>query len=202
VCFGVLVHKRNFDSAGKPGKNANLKPLRPNPYGTNRWTFGGKPLPKEELQALTDRGVIAQDWMPDGRLKLPKFQKRWGDWQKIKRISLSQIQAERWQRYQALSEPRPDYMEWAASDTRKDCFEELEKVAKTASRKIDRVKAINVILDYTKRKPKQELEHSGELAEFSHLSNQDLLRMVLEMNGIRPEVFERFRELNPATPTQ
>ncbi len=186
----------------KPRKNANLKPLRENPYGTNRWNFSGKPLPKEELQALAKGGITDKDWMPDGRLKLYKHQKRWGDWQKLKRMSLSQVQTERWDRYQTLPEPKPDYMEWAASDTRRDCFDELEKVAKTAGRKTDRIKAIHTILEFTKKKPKQELEHSGDMAEFSHLSNKDLLRMVLELNGIQPEAFAQFRELNPATPTQ
>jgi len=187
---------------GKPKKNANLKPLRENPYGTNRWNFSGKPLPKEELQVLAKGGITDEDWMPDGRLKLRKFQKRWGDWQKAKRKSLSVVQVERWERYQDLPEPRPDFMEWAACDSRRACFEQLERVALTAGRKLDRIKAIHTILEFTKRKPKQELEHSGDLAEFSHLSNKDLLRMVLELNGIPPEVFDRFRELNPATPTQ
>ena len=187
---------------GKPRKNANLKPLRENPYGTNRWNFSGKPLPKEELQALAKGGITDEDWMPDGRLKLYKHQKRWGDWKKVKTRSLSIVQEERWEKYKELPEPRPDYMEWAALDTRRDSFEELEKIAKTAGRKTDRIKAINTILEFTKRKPKQELEHSGDLAEFSHLSNQDLLRMVLEMNGIRPEVFDRFRELNPESSIQ
>lgn len=186
----------------KPKKNANLTLLRPNPYGTNRWNFKGKPLPQVEIDVLYKAGVADEDWMPDGRLKLSKFQKRWGDWQKAKRKSLSVVQSERWERYLALPKPLPDYMEWAASDTRRDCFDELEKVAKTAGRKTDRIKAIHTILEFTKKKPKQELEHSGDLAEFSHLSNKDLLRMVLELNGIPPEVFEQFRELNPATPTQ
>lgn len=186
----------------KPRKNANLKPLEPNPYGTNHWGFKGKPLPPAELNMLYKAGVTDQDWMPDGRLKLPKFQQRWGDWQKVKRNSLVEAQKERWQRYQTLSEPRPDFMEWAATDTRRDCFEELEKVAKTAGRKTDRIKAIHIILEFTKRKPKQELEHSADMPEFSQMDNKDLLRMVLEMNGIRPEVFDRFRELHPESPTQ
>lgn len=187
---------------GKPRKNANLKPLKENPYGTNRWNFRGKPLPTEELQALAKGGVTDNDWMPDGRLKLRKFQERWGDWQKAKRKSLGIVQAERWERYQALPEPRQDFMEWAALDSRRDCFEQLERVALTAGRKLDRIKAIHTILEFTKKKPKQELEHSGDMQEFSHLSNKDLLRMVLELNGIRPETFEQFRERNPETPVQ
>ena len=186
----------------KPRKNANLKPLRENSYGTNRWNFSGKPLPKEELQALAKGGITDEDWMPDGRLKLYKHQKRWGDWKKVKTKSLSIVQEERWEKYKELPEPRPDYMEWAALDTRRDSFEELEKIAKTAGRKTDRIKAINTILEFTKRKPKQELEHSGDMSEYSNLTNKELLRMVLELNGIRLETFEQFRERNPETPVQ
>src|SRR3989304_414452 len=68
----------SFGDGLKPSvKNTNLRPLLDNPYGTSRWNFSGKPLSSEEIATLRSRGVTDEDWMPDGRLKLTKFQKRW-----------------------------------------------------------------------------------------------------------------------------
>lgn len=117
----------------------------------------GKNLAPEEVEALTLKGVDwEKDLMPDGRLKHPRFRfHRHAQRQKFTPQQLLDRDADRRIRYDALPEPKPDYFEWAALESRRDQFAQLERDAFCANRPSDRLKAINTLLEFSKSKPKQ-----------------------------------------------
>lgn len=149
----------------KSKSSNSLRPLHPDIHGTGRWTFSGKNLAPYEVERLTAKGLNwAMDVMPDGRLKLPKFRSD----VKNKRaygfaamaVELQQEAQDYWEAYQNLPEPRPDYLEWAAQQDRRRQFERLRLYAFTSKRESDRIKAMGLLLEFSKSKPKQQLELS------------------------------------------
>jgi hypothetical protein len=89
--------------------------------------------------------------------------------------------------YDAIPEPKPEYLEWASERSRPQLFEELYRQAVSAKQGIARIKAISTILEFTKSKPKQELEVSR--ADFSG-ELPDLFRQLAQLGGIPSEAVE------------
>lgn len=173
-----------------------LKALQPDTYGTGRWTYNGKNLRNDEVEALTDKGVDwVKDLMPDGRLKLPKF--RFHRKPQKKQLTPQQLRendADRRARYDALtSDPKPDYFEWAAMESRKEQFAQLERDAFCANRPSDRLKAIATLLEFSKSKPKQTIGVETDTKEVS-IDPKELLEFALRENGIGLTA-DQFKEL-------
>lgn len=139
----------------------------------------------------------ADDFMPDGRLKLAKFRKAWKTHKSYLKPSqtdeeLVKRQNDRWLEYQALPEPKSDYFEWASQRSRREQFDELERAYRNAERVSDKLKALSTLLEFSKSRPKTQLEVSQAADGIPEVSNEELLRMALEMNGIN---YEKFKEI-------
>lgn len=178
--------------------NENLNPLEEDVHGTGKWNFRGKNLSPEEVERLTkERGVDwEKDVMPDGRLKLPKFRRKWYK-STVREPSIAQddlqaLQEARWKEYQVLPEPRRDYLEWAASRARRQQFDILEDIALNAGKTADRIKAVQSILEFSKSKPKTQVELSENREAFFDMSPAELLKTILELNGISFDKFQQF----------
>ena len=164
-----------------------LKPFE-GPSPTGFYNFNGKPLEQEEVDKLRASGVripekpfawnpeikksegyVSAEWdiMPDNRLKDTKFRKKRLDNRKAAlKASLDDpnhvhnpaYQQARWDAYQALPEPKPDYFEWAAQYNRREMYDNLERIAFNSTRDSDRTKAALAILEFSKSKPKAIVE--------------------------------------------
>lgn len=170
-------------------KNANLKQLLPNTHPAEEyedkqqhWWFNGSPMTPEQAKDFP-----AADFMPDGRLKLAKFRIGW----RQKRLPVStnepdlrEQQEERWQEYQELTEPRPDYMEWAAQRSRREMFDELEVIARLGRTSSERSRAIGTILEFTKMRPKQQHELSQAPEPVHPMTPEELLEFALQVNNL------------------
>lgn len=147
-----------------------------------------------ELDSMPDgihakpRKYWAQVHLQSNRLKIHKTAKA------------AQHCAELRDRYASLPEPKPEYLVWASEQSRPQLFDELFRQATRADNPMARVKAISTILEFTKSKPKTELEviqkdFSGELP--------DLFRQLAQLAGVPPEAIETFvgsyLEKSPAT---
>ncbi len=189
------------------GGNNNLRPLEPDIHGTHRWNFRGRNLSKKELRTLASKGVTNEDWMPDNRLKHPRLRRKRSVTATRMAVTFNEVelvakQEARWQEYQALPSPKPDYFDWAALHEIRQTFDSLEKIALNAGRTSDRIKALAIRLDSTKPKPKQLIETSEAGDKFDNLTPFELLKMALENCGIEPEKFKEFLESNPAITVQ
>jgi hypothetical protein len=178
-------------------KNANLKPLQEDIHGTGKWNFSGKNLPPDEVQALADKGVDwEKDIMPDGRLKLPKFRNRWRKSTVLEPTvaegDLETSQKARWEEYQALEDPKPDYFEWASQRDRREQYDGIEDIFKNAGRASDRLKALALMLEFSKSKPKQVHEVSEATPQLGDVPMDEVLRGLLEVMGISYEKWQRF----------
>jgi hypothetical protein len=172
--------------------NSNLKPLLPNSHGTDRWFFRGEPMTVEQAAKYDP-----DDFMPDGRLKLAKFRKGWKTHKSYLKPTVTddellKKQTERFNRYEQLPGPKPDYFEWASQASRREQFDELERAYKSAERVSDKLKALNTLLEFSKSRPKTTLEVSQSSDGIPELTNEELLRMALEMNGIN---YDKFKEI-------
>lgn len=177
-------------------KNANLRPLLDNPHGTNRWFFRGEPMTVEQAAKYEP-----DDFMPDGRLKLAKFRKGWKTHKSYLKpaqtdAELTAKQEARWQEYQAVPEPKPDYFEWASQRSRREQFDELERAYRNAERVSDKLKALGTLLEFSKSRPKSQIELTDGSNEMQQVSENDLLKMALELNGIDPAKFAEFIQKN------
>lgn len=176
----------------------NLNPLEPDVHGTGKWNFSGKNLPKNEVEALTKKGV---DWtldiMPDGRLKHPRFRRfRIANRAKALRavaIISAEGREERWAEYQALPDPKPDYCEWAAQRDRRTHFDAIERIAMHSKRDSDRIKALSTIFEYTKTKPKTISEVLNKVEDAQDVSLEKILEAVILQLG--PEVVKQKLEM-------
>ncbi len=146
----------------------------------------GKNLAPEEVEALTAKGVDwEKDLMPDGRLKHPRFRLR--RYRKPPQFTIPQLMERdglRRQRYDALPEPRPDYFEWAAQETRKDQFAQLERDAFCSTRPIDRAKALGTLLEFSKSKPKQTIGVETAPATDVDWDADKIIEYGLQLKGI------------------
>ena len=166
-----------------------LKPLQPDTYGTGRWTYNGKNLAPYEVETLSLKGVDwEKDLMPDGRLKHPRFRfhrkKKMYGWHEHTRTELRENDAARRIRYDLLPEPRPDYFEWAALETRKEQFAQLERDAFCADRATDRLKAISTLLEFSKSKPKQTIGVEQDLKADVEWDADKIIEYGLQLKGI------------------
>lgn len=140
-----------------------------NGVSRKRWGFGGQALVQDDVDALTAKGV---DWdkdiMPDGRLKHPRFRLRRNknrtdalarSMADPNHVHSPEAQQARWEEYQKLPDPKPDYFEWASQYSRREIYDNLERIAFSAKRDSDRTKAAAAILEYSKSKPKQIVEN-------------------------------------------
>jgi hypothetical protein len=145
---------------------SNLRPLEPDLHGTGRWNFRGKSLAPEEIEQLTKNGV---DWnldlMPDGRLKKPQFRECWKKRNRSKQVLLAERQSARGMEYDDLPEPKPSFLEWAARRDERNVYEELERIGYFARRTSERTRAFQTILEYTKTKPKQQVEVANVVSQ-------------------------------------
>lgn len=195
--------------------NQKPPPLR-GPSHTGFWAFSGRPLTEDDVVNLKRRGVILPDKpfepndptydsstvdvMPDNRLKLPKFRIGWGRSIKAGDIQPPSVapeelevrQERRWRAYRRLSEPRPDYFEWAAAYSRRQEYDDLESIARNAPKINDRIKAKELLLRYGKAMPKQQVELTSKPEAREPLDPIRLLNLALEMNGIPHDKFDEF----------
>lgn len=108
-----------------------------------------------------------EDFMPDGRLKLSKFRQGWQQ-RRAPVLSSDELQERQnkvWDDWTALPEPRPDYLEWAANQFKRDLFNELLSSALTGRTDSQRSIGIRTLLEFTKSKPKQQLEVSSAVLQ-------------------------------------
>lgn len=197
----------------------NLKPLQ-HPSPTGFFRYSGEPLSQEDLANLRaddvripekpfdwnpatkkSAGYDSKQWdiMPDNRLKFAKFRKKKvdahhaalerGDGLDKERI------AERRAQYMALPDPKPDFCEWAAQQSRIAHFESLERVAMRSRRDGDRIKAIATIFEFTKTKPKTVVETTSTTPD-EQIDLDKALNILLEAKlaakGIELEKFEKW----------
>lgn len=163
---------------------------------TGYWAFRGKPLLQDDVDRLKAKGVKFEpypngDLMPDNRLKHPRFR---SDFRKNKKTYLSKFMGEvnenqehRWKEYLALPEPRQDFFEWACQRDQRILYDTLEKLAKKPGgdrAETGKIKAIQTILEFGKVKPKTVLETNEKNAMLPKMTNEDLMKLVLEANGI------------------
>lgn len=153
------------------------------------------------LKALDDPFIVDNphftaevDTMPDGIHAKPRhmwkkvYENRSVAWDYANRRTAElaeDIKAE----YDRLPEPKPNYLEWAAKRGEPHLFEELLRQALTGKSDMTRVRAIGTLLEFTKSKPKQELEltrgvGTGEIPE--------LFRQLSQLAGIPIEATEAF----------
>lgn len=189
--------------------NLKKRPLQPNPFNTNRWNFSGKPLPREELEQLRKNGVTDEDWMVDDegrwRLKLPKFRRKWVTKEQqaeMKAESDGDLEKLR-ETYESLPDPKPDYLQWAAEETRKQQFEIVFRTARESVNPATRLKAINTIWEFSKQKPKsvhEVQEPEGEIKEASvdELFNMLLAEMGYDPNAVRQVLSEHGKQVKPS----
>lgn len=91
--------------------------------------------------------------------------------------------------YNAIQGEKPDYLQWAAEHSRPQIFEELYHQAVGARHPVARVKACSTLLEFTKTKPKRELELSqGEISG----DLPDLFRQLCKLMFIPPEAADAF----------
>lgn len=88
--------------------------------------------------------------------------------------------------YDALPDPKPDYLQWASLKSMKTLFEELYRQSLMAERESDRNKAISTLLEFSKSKPKQTVE----VVESGEVQFPDLFRRVAKLGNVPPEVVE------------
>ena len=182
-------------------KNANLKPLQPDIHHTGKWNFSGKNLSNIELKKLAAKGVTDNDWMPDNRLKLPKFRNKWRKTtvkqatmdEESFEILFAQFQLE----YNELPSPKPNMFDWFASAHPEIMLKELLRNVLMAGRTSDADKASRTILEFGKQKPKTVIESGDSSEQFMNMSPEQVLYMALESCGISPNKFKEFLESNP-----
>ena len=176
----------------------NLNPLEPDVHGTGKWTYLGKNLQPVEVEILTEKGV---DWtldiMPDGRLKHPRF-RRFRIANRAKALKIAAKRAvnrgeERWQEFQKLPDPKPDYCEWAAQRDRRFHYDAIEHVAMTARKDADRIKAVATMWEFTKTKPKTISEVLNKVEDAQDVSLEKILEAVIMQLG--PEVVKQKLEM-------
>lgn len=200
--LGRLLVKLELFGAQVPERTpkqrcSNLKPLEPDIHGTGKWNFRGHNLKPEEVEMLTRNGV---DWrldvMPDGRLKLPKFRrstirKRKKVRQRL-RASIKQEQRDLKSEYEQLPDPKPGFFEWAFKQDESDFYNTLAMIAKNPhSGGQEKIRAIATLAEWSKRKPKTELEIGETAPDFEQMDVHQLLRTLLETAGIN---WDRFQE--------
>ena len=171
-------------------KNTNLRPLLDNPHGTSRWFFRGEPMTVEQAAKYDP-----DDFMPDGRLKLAKFRKVWKTHKSYLKPTLTddELQSKqdaRWNEYQQLTEPRPDYFEWASERSRREQFDELERAYKSAERVSDKLKAISTLLEFRKTRPKTMVETSSADSQIREYPIEEIVKMALAQYGVSWEEFQ------------
>lgn len=181
-------------------KNANLRPLQPDIHKTNRWNFRGKNLSNIELKKLAANGVTEADWMPDNRLKLPKFRQKWRSTY-VKKSTMSEEDFEnlfsRFQlEYNQLPAPKPNMFDWFASTHPEVMLKELLRNVLMAGRTSNTDKAARTILEFGKQKPKQVIETGESADSFMNMTPMQILDMALESCGLK-EKFRQFLESNP-----
>ena len=179
----MLVHRN------KRKYSRNLKKLEPDTHGTGKWNFSGRNLPPDEVAQLTLNGVNWEtDIMPDGRLKLPKFRKRRLEAilkaVKLNAESLAHKDHKRRVEYDAIPEPKPDYFAWAVRRDEQDHYARLEQEFYLSQLTRDRIKAMALLLEFAKSKPKQQLEVTNRESDIALAEPARLLQMVCELNGI------------------
>lgn len=91
--------------------------------------------------------------------------------------------------HQNLSDPRPDPMEWGSFKTRWYQFRKLFLISQTAVKNADQLKAASILLEYTKSKPKQELEVTSK--DTDDFSDVRLLTDLAIQMGIKPKEIEK-----------
>lgn len=176
---------------------SNLKPLEEDRHGTGKWNFRGHNLSPEEVEVLTAKGV---DWevdvMPDGRLKLPKFRLASMAKRKkaraLRQVQLKTEQEELKKKYDQIPEPKPGFFEWAFKQEEHLFYDILRKIGRMPnSTPTEKIRAIGTLTEYSKSKPKAQLELANKAPDFEQMPVEELLRMLLETIGIN---WDRFRE--------
>ena len=132
--------------------------------------------------------------MPDGRLKLTKFQKRWKTNTAENRLRKEPVMnradfderfARWWDEYAAITDdPKPNFYQWFARVHPDVLGKELLWAVFDKGRRSAAEKAIRTWLEHGLEKPKTQLEVSNADAQIPEYSNEDILKMVLEEMGI------------------
>jgi hypothetical protein len=92
------------------------------------------------------------------------------------------------QQYETLPEPRPNFMDWAAANQETQMTEVLLGIIKNRTEATQtRLKAMSMFLEFTKSKPKSQLEVSQPAQPMTAMTPQELLVLAYELNGITPQ---------------
>jgi hypothetical protein len=177
-------------------KNTNLKPLQEDKHGTGHWNFSGKNLSKEEMKNFAE-----EDFMPDGRLKLPKFRRKWRKSTVMQAVETDEQFNAKWEKWQDEWEQldpnnRPRFGTWLI-DTKEDALvKPLFRILTDSGRKSEIRGAINTLWEHFKTKPKTQVEVSEGTQDFGEIKPEELLRNLMEFMGYSYEKFERFLATN------
>ena len=182
-------------------------PGKPKPHAgdssLNLWLYDGTPVTPELKEQLIaqDNVVFAVhpdgDILPDGIHLKPRriWRNRRGKSHYTPTLwteeNLRARQQKRWEEYDALPSPRPDYMEWAAQQSRREQFEQLEMVAFTSKKSSYKLKALATILEFSKRKPKQELDVTNR-QEQEPVTPEKLVDYLAAALGVNKSKLEEF----------
>ena len=181
---------------GRPKPHAGESPL-------NLWLYDGTPVtPELQAKLEQEQNVVFKvhpdgDILPDGiHLKPPRIwrnrrNKRHYTPTVFDEETLRKVQAKRWKEYLELPEPRPDYMEYAAQQSRRAQFEQLETVAFTSKKSSYKLKAIATILEFSKRKPKQEVDISQK-QDIQPLTPEKAVDYLCALVGVSRDKFDKF----------
>ena len=177
---------------------------------TGFYGYAGKPLTEQDVANLKAKGVKFEpyeqggDLMPDGvRLKKPRFRsdviKKKLEGRQVKESGIDTDQDTLQEEYNKLSEPRPDFFQWAFERDQSKLYGILIKTARMPhSSGSERIKAISTILEFAKSKPKTQLEVSNADAGIPEYSIEEILKMSLSEYGIEwGEFQERFGDVQP-----
>lgn len=170
----------------------SLKPLT-GESETGFYRYNGTPIQqkdKEYYEALGVKFSIDADLMPDGvRLKPRRLRSdNRGRRKTVASTKMAREEAEAFRlEYDSLPEPKPSFMEWYASTKEAEITAMLVTIAKDCSERAgDRLKALATLLEFTKSKPKSQMEISAPEQPTKDLSAQEILELAYQLNGIEP----------------
>ena len=118
-------------------------------------------------------------------------------------MSVEEIRQEQnrlWKEYDKLQLPKPDYFEWAAQASRREQFNEVHLTFMTAKSPSDRIRALTLLMEFSKSKPKQQLEvSSGDEANAAPITPEEIIRLAFGELNLD---FDKFLEWAGAKPKE
>jgi hypothetical protein len=159
---------------------------------TGFYRYNGTPISiKDQKEYYEPLGVVFKvdeggDLMPDGvhlkprRLRNDRFGQRDAKLHLVKAGTQSVIA-----KWEALPEPKPPFTEWYVQHNEADLASALVDIARNPTESPQaRIKAISLLWEFTKSKPKAQLEVSQPVQPMTNMTAQELLALACELNGI------------------